>query len=256
MDTNPSGESSTHPPYSGLPTRWTIVWRLVATAAFVALVALFPVIEGIERHARWAAGYRTADWQIWELRGIALYFAGSVFALISPFPLALFAIVALRKPWTWTSLVSAALMILVSIIAVRYCFYGGSRSEAFESGRRQAEAEVGVDQLAKDCLEFYERTPNDWIFRDQFEKNPSLPASFRRLRPNYISVYDSSMYLEFHGGHASYGYKIEPDPTTHEWCLLRYWESGEDERLLQLPRSPKARPAAATQPATEPANGS
>src|SRR5262245_12415405 len=187
--------------------------RYVATILTVVFVLLGPAGCAFVLYASWAEGYRVEDWG--AVKGRAILIVPLLLLLWIPAALALLGtqVARLFNPSSrrlsrLLTILLAALLVPIPIISSWLGWY----RTAFNHGRKQLEAEIGLDQLARDCLALLENPPDS-------KRLPydDLPPTIRRLRPTDVTFGDNAVHIELHGGFDHYGYELRKDSDAAQW---------------------------------------
>jgi hypothetical protein len=93
------------------------------------------------------------------------------------------------------------------------------------SQERKLQARSDFPQIAAACVALTTTVTNG-SFLIHPTNNEAVPALLRSLSPNYISVRDNVVTLEFHGGFDHYGYRVQP-VGTNQWTISYYTERSE-----------------------------
>jgi hypothetical protein len=103
----------------------------------------------------------------------------------------------------------------------------GALSALERMGERRLLEEVGLAQLANDCISLAKEHEGEC----QTLREGDLPASIERLRPARVSICEgrNPVHIEFHGGFDHYGYDLWRDDSRNLWILDWYTETSQQE---------------------------
>jgi len=222
---------------------WSRIATVALTTATICFLILEPAGAALLSYARWAAGYRTASWL--RAEGWAAFAVFPLMFVMAPV-LVGFSVAPLtwllkrNRPVHATCLLSLVLLELVLCLWIAPKYGRG----LFDRGRHRLEKEVGVRQLAKDCMSLYVRPPAgiQSMYNTDFEQNPRVPATIRRLRPGYIMLMDDGIRIELHGGFDHYGYQCHHDKKSGKWIMVWFSEDARDEPVVSIPDTGLRRP--------------
>jgi hypothetical protein len=192
------------------------------------LLGLGPCLGVLMPAFGWGSGYRLPGFMGLEGILFLLVLPCNVLVLI-PLGLCMVITSSLKRSEAFLRTVTTVVLLVLAIPCLR------SIGPASELGRRHLEHELGLAQLARDCVRLVEARGSPGR-QELLQADEVRSAAIRRLRPNYVVVEHQHVRIELHGGFEHYGYQLMEDEPNGRWVFEWYSvEDGKGRPLLTWP---------------------